>query len=791
MRFQAMNSSHGGGYRKRKNGLAVARFKLFLRKNRVHLKYLIPAILIAIFLCYFILRDQSSVSPRNYIQEFINQSYDNGGTSIADLSESLISQDNTPSLIKFKSLINNPNNCPVFTYFNENDVEKLPIEEQLFEKKLLKKWVKFYYSLGVNPTILNPKEILANYKKDNDDDNDYDDDDYNNGNKDDSKLNRESDSDIEKLILKDPNSLTRDERIKQRKERRKKLIENRKKFKQKNNVKQKKALGFSFFKSQKKKPDINNKNYFINLFENQYPDLLLSNLNLKLLGLHDYLNTEGNDRIQNGIYIDYKLFPIIDNENDFVKFKQNLLKSCFHKKLAEQDIVTSDEEDFLIINKNSLKTALNSILHTKNFTNKLPASNYYTDLFGRYSIDNIKELNPALADTTNKFLFDKVLQSIDLHQHTLFLNRISTDINIIDPIALPNNLLSKNLIRIGKKMSKCPSKLIEVGYPIPENFLKVRSLKLKERWDSIKQDLKQIDNNENLYNKENLKSIEGYENVLKTLIPKCENKNLVIKSSLNMDNDFEKEERKVLQLIATPHPLTTISSLNLKDFTVKNIVSFPYRNEFLNFSVDKEQVEGENLLDMKLKIFKKILQNALTDEHSTSFFVNYDEITDPENSDNDLVLLENLNWFLGFNITHDREISEKYNARQFGNIKVINKANRKLSNILTYDAETTLSCLEEKIRTSLIFIKSYMKPRIPEPSLKKNFVSFEGEDPQTLRNRYGEIVKAYVENNNFEERQDPIIDIVEILNEYDAEIWDVIRQLNLKNRYLNKYLEEL
>lgn len=62
--------------------------------------------------------------------------------------------------------INNDLNnfCPVFTFFNDEKIRKLSIEEQKFHKTMLKKWVMLYNSLGFKANVLHYNDAVTNPK---------------------------------------------------------------------------------------------------------------------------------------------------------------------------------------------------------------------------------------------------------------------------------------------------------------------------------------------------------------------------------------------------------------------------------------------------------------------------------------------------------------------------------------------------------------------------------------------------------------------------------------------------
>lgn len=64
-----------------------------------------------------------------------------------------------------KRINNDLNNfCPVFTFFNDEKIRKLSIEEQKFHKIMLKKWIMLYNSLGFKANVLHYNDAITNPK---------------------------------------------------------------------------------------------------------------------------------------------------------------------------------------------------------------------------------------------------------------------------------------------------------------------------------------------------------------------------------------------------------------------------------------------------------------------------------------------------------------------------------------------------------------------------------------------------------------------------------------------------
>jgi len=64
-----------------------------------------------------------------------------------------------------KRINNDLNNfCPVFTFFNDEKIRKLSIEEQKFHKIMLQKWIMLYNSLGFKANVLHYNDAVTNPK---------------------------------------------------------------------------------------------------------------------------------------------------------------------------------------------------------------------------------------------------------------------------------------------------------------------------------------------------------------------------------------------------------------------------------------------------------------------------------------------------------------------------------------------------------------------------------------------------------------------------------------------------
>ncbi|CDK25905.1 unnamed protein product [Kuraishia capsulata CBS 1993] len=449
-----------------------------------------------------------------------------------------------PVLVDLQKSLFRSSRCPIYTYYNMDASDGLTQEDRVYDRSVLAAWMVYYSSLGFNPVVLDLDDISEKYARN------------------------------------------------------------------------------------KRSPLFGQARFARSMLRRT--DLLENDLVLKLFTMQDHMASNG---IDSAAFVDYHLFPMTGDPLANSEALRSSLKTCFggsdHGLEPPSGVAAfkvdglhigsvSQSQVALFATEKSIRTSLQRLQRllrrTATLVVPLPKDKLNFE-FGDYSQSTITRLNP---DIRKKDIADVIAS----HRHALFienLNRRSTmdyvtrpisvgTMEIVDPVTLPGHLLSDELVKVARSLAVCPD--VMVGLPTQANIARAKAIELEKTWALV--------NRARAKNLARDSDMDRLQAKIDSLKPKCNNLQIRIVDALDLAHADDGEDldepgiagspysRSRFSLIAVPHPLVTVNALHLSSNDHAELVSFPYRNQFLTQLFKGSAAAELATLPERLALFRKV-----------------------------------------------------------------------------------------------------------------------------------------------------------------------------------------
>ncbi|CDR44948.1 CYFA0S16e00342g1_1 [Cyberlindnera fabianii] len=464
-------------------------------------------------------------------------------------------------------------------------------------------------------------------------------------------------------------------------------------------------------------------------------DLINENY-LKLLAWSYRMSQQPRATGKGALYVDYTIFPVTS------RIEKLKVES---PKIKQFQLISDYEFQVMLSDKQHIDELIDALIQ-KNRDFDIVESPGYGDLFADYSIGVWRKL---LHTNNVKVVVDTVPGILDKHIRMWRMAKYSA-VNIVDPMALGDHYFIRPILQSIKSVLKCEDSL----YPHPtRNFINLFDRDIAPHLP----DRPSADSD--------IETIKTSEKVIHDLIAPhkvpCEQ----TAWSISITNGLTLEPRTI-NLITVPHPLSSASVLKSEE---KRMVTGTDLSTLKECNVISKQLTESTKSDNRLRYYSIHRGNSiffpselLTVEcfaHSLSLFLGFD------------IPAINDQWGMEYDdrSTSYSELSGKSFTISEGELKWKLESVRSL--ISNYEAPVPFVINQRQSEMRLKQYRDDLK-LIKEPE--------KVADP-----------KIVLQTQHFESRHDPVVEIAEIWNQQDAELWWDVRSVRWIGERLWKLLSEV